>query len=139
MTEITPQGIIFDTIMMLFPTAFGLTSDVIIDALESFENEMQDIQMLSVAQFDVPVQWAMSIGPDGLLVPVFPDMLKVRSQDLNEMYFETADFVIYQASSYNEADLPKKGYVVPYTAVDIDTEQDWRRAEALYSLRVNSN
>ena len=138
-TEMTQQGKLFDTIMMIFPTAFGLTADVIVDALGSFENEMQDIQMLSVAQFDVPVQWAMSIGPDGLLVPVFPDMLKVRSQDLNEMYFETADFVIYQASSYNEADLPKKGYVVPYTAVDIDTEQDWRRAEALYSLRVNSN
>lgn len=139
MTEMTRQGKLFDTIMMIFPTAFGLTADVIVDALASFENEMKDIQMLSVAPFDVPVQWAMSIEPDGLLVPVFPDMLKVRSQDLTEMYFETADFVIYQASSYNKPDLPRKSYVIPYAAVDIDTEQDWRRAEALYSLRTNSD
>ena len=138
-TEMEKQGKIFDTIMMIFPTAFGLTADVIVDALASFENERIDIQMLSVAPFAVPVQWAMSRQPDGTLVPFFPDMLNVRSQDLTNLYFETADFVIYNASNYNMPDLRKKSYVVPYAAVDIDTEHDWKLAESLYILRTVSD
>tara|TARA_B100000242_G_C43036676_1_gene483306 strand:+ start:1214 stop:1915 length:702 start_codon:yes stop_codon:yes gene_type:complete len=129
----------FDTIMLIFPTAFNLSAEIIVDALVALESDPRELQVLSVARFDVPIQWAMSLTENDILLPMFPEKLNIRSQDLVEMFHESADFVIYRASSYQRSNLQKKGYIVPYDSVDIDTEKDWRFAEALFSQKLMGN
>ena len=65
----------------------------------------------------------------------------MRSQDLEKKYFDSGSFAAYsaatvQASQGAGSDSSFIGFILPKTkCVDIDDEEDWMLAEALYRLR----
>ena len=124
-------GVEFDTVVLVFSTAAFLESDVLFDAVKKFEAIGDNVQMISVSEYPVPIGWALSLDPDGLLVPDCKVSINMRSQDLPVHFYETADFVIYTKSSIFDDTSPRVGYLVPYDSIDIDTPEDWRQAEAL--------
>ncbi len=127
------RGELFDTIVLIYATAALLEREVLNQALAQFEALESGVQMISVASFPVPVEWAMRMEDNGSLQPVSPKGLAMRSQDLQEAWYETAEFVIYdEASIWNQgAGTIRIGFPIPYLTVDIDTEEDWIRAERI--------
>ena len=127
----------FDTITMVFATAVMLDRGTLRDAINKYEDGDTSIQMISVARYPVPIEWAMRMDKSGMLDPVDRENLSMRSQDLKDAWYETADFVFYSEECIysNDVNSLRRGFELPYMSVDIDTEDDWRKAEVLFGLR----
>lgn len=69
----------------------------------------------------------------GQLHPAQPEKLSVRSQDLEEGWYETAEFVIYDERSLLEKNINilRMGFPIQYLSIDIDSIEDWVLAEKL--------
>lgn len=94
--------------------------------------------VLAVSEYPVPVEWAFSRDVNASLTPLQEGMFAVRSQDLKPSYFDSGSFVAFPAnrifeSSNEGSDSGFLGYVLPKgRAIDIDDEEDWQLAEAIY-------
>lgn len=92
----------------------------------------------SVARFGSPVQRALRIRPDGTVEPIWPENRLVRSQDLEPAYHDAGQFYWGTAAAWAAAEPIHSSRSVPvvlpsHRVQDIDTPQDWVRAEYLYA------
>ncbi len=91
----------------------------------------------SVTSFAFPIQRALRIDAEGNLAPIWPENATRRSQDLEEtfhdagqFYWGTARAFLDDVTLYSAASVP---VVLPRHRVqDIDTEEDWVRAEWMF-------
>jgi pseudaminic acid cytidylyltransferase len=94
----------------------------------------------SVTRFPSAVQRAMRVRSDGRLEMLQPEYRLVRSQDMDEAYHDAAQFYWGRALSFLDRSkwIPAPDsvpVVLPMErVVDIDTPDDWRRAERLFEL-----
>jgi pseudaminic acid cytidylyltransferase len=92
----------------------------------------------SVARFTSPIQRALRIRADGLLEMMWPEHRLTRSQDLEEAYHDAGQFYWGRSASFLDRSkwIPSPlsvPVVLPAERVqDIDTEEDWVRAEWLF-------
>lgn len=90
----------------------------------------------SITSFPFPVQRALRINRSGEIEAAYPEYSMTRSQDLEEMYHDAAQFYWGRAeafmediSTYSTASVP---IVLPRCLVqDIDTPEDWEIAELM--------
>lgn len=91
----------------------------------------------SVTSFDFPIYRAIRLLPEGGVAPCFPQFIEHRSQDLEEAYHDAGQFYWGQASAFM-AGLPlfaahSAPVMLPrYQVQDIDTPEDWERAERMF-------
>ncbi len=94
--------------------------------------------VFTATPFEAPVARAFSVAPDGGLKMFFPQYFESRSQDLPEVLHDAAQF--YWGSI--DAWAGEKRIFGPDSTVirlpasrvqDIDSEEDWIRAEAMYA------
>jgi pseudaminic acid cytidylyltransferase len=88
-----------------------------------------------VAAYPSPVQRALRRDADGATHPLYPQYTQTRTQDLEPAYFDAGQFYWARAATWR-AGLGIHGHattlVLPeWRVVDIDTPDDWTRAEAL--------
>lgn len=91
----------------------------------------------SVTSFPFPVQRAIRLNEEGCVDALYPQYRNTRSQDLEEAFHDAGQFYWGRAEAwlrgeviFSPASLP---VVLPrYLVQDIDTPEDWRRAEYLY-------
>jgi pseudaminic acid cytidylyltransferase len=100
----------------------------------------------SVTRFPSPVQRAMRIREDGRLEMMHPEFRLARSQDMEEAYHDAAQFYWGRSASFLDRSqwIPAPSsvpVVLPMERVlDIDTPEDWARAEKLFPLmRAEAN
>ncbi len=90
----------------------------------------------TVASFPAAVQRALRRSADGKMSPMNPEFVRTRTQDLEPGFYDAGQFYWGTAAAWLKGDSPHqngKGLVIPeWRAVDIDTPEDWRRAELLY-------
>ncbi len=90
-----------------------------------------------VAPFPSAVQRALRRTDDGRTQPFFPQFANTRTQDLEPGYYDAGQFYWGQAQSWLDGltiHAHAKTTVLPeWRVVDIDTEEDWVRAERMYS------
>lgn len=92
----------------------------------------------SVTSFSFPIQRAIRINRDGLVEAIWPENIAVRSQDLEEAYHDAGQFYWGRAEAFlndvtifSPASVP---VILPRCRVqDIDTLEDWRRAELMFA------
>lgn len=97
----------------------------------------------TVATFGFPIQRALRLTAHGGLAPMYPEYRLTRSQDLEEAYQDAGQFYWGRTSAwqageilYSPASCP---VLVPRHLVqDIDTPEDWARAEWLYQAWQNT-
>jgi pseudaminic acid cytidylyltransferase len=90
-----------------------------------------------VTTFPFPIQRAIHVGRSGAIEPLFPEHVRTRSQDLEpayhdagQFYWGTAKAFLNDVEMFSPASVP---VILPRHLVqDIDTEEDWHRAELLY-------
>lgn len=106
---------------------------------EGLERLLQSEKMFafSVTTFPFPVRRAIRIAANGDVEPMFPADIMRRSQDLEEAYHDAgqfywgkADAFLNEVATFSPASIP---VILPRHLVqDIDTQEDWRRAELMY-------
>ena len=85
--------------------------------------------------------WAFERDPQLHLVPIFPEAMQKRSQDLPPLFGPVGAIWWAKADSLRQTRnfymLDHTGWEIPWErAVDIDTEDDWRMAELLKQHQV---
>jgi pseudaminic acid cytidylyltransferase len=94
--------------------------------------------VLSLGVYAAPIDRAYRRDGDRF-VPRTPAMMPKRSQDLAPAYFDAGQFYWARAATWRDDTAHvydgAAGIILPEErAVDIDTEEDWRRAERLAEL-----
>ena len=98
--------------------------------------------VVSVTTFPFPIMRALRRDPQGKLEMINPEHLLTRSQDLEEAWHDAGQFYWATAATWLEG-TPLLGYgaigfPLPRNRVqDIDTLEDWERAEALFRTLKN--
>ncbi len=95
-----------------------------------------------VAEFPSPIQRALRRHPDGAIEPFLPEHAETRTQDLDPGYFDAGQFYWGRKTAWlagRTVHLNARALIIPtWRAIDIDTLEDWKRAEMLYDCNANS-
>lgn len=122
----------------IYATAPFITSEDLINGqclLE--ENGVKFV--FTATEYDFPIQRAFKLNNEGHPEMFQPDQFMTRSQDLEPAYHDAGQFYWGRASAFiedisyfGEYSLP---LLLPSSRVqDIDTPEDWKKAEMLFSL-----
>lgn len=126
------------TLGVFYPTAVLTTVEDVAASAALFAEGRSDF-VLAVAEFPAPIERALTVSPEGDLEARWPEQLGARSQDLPRSYHDIGQFYWGHAQEWL-TDVPVvvarcRGYVVPtWRAVDIDTPDDWERAELVFGM-----
>lgn len=93
----------------------------------------------SVTSFPFPIQRAIRVNAEGAVEMFYPEHYLTRSQDLEEAFHDAGQFYWGRSEAFlnderifSPASLP---VILPRHLVqDIDTPEDWRRAELMYRV-----
>lgn len=94
--------------------------------------------VFSVTSFPFPIQRALRLNAQGEVEAMYPEYRATRSQDLEPAWHDAGQFYWGLASAFlndetlfSPASLP---VTLPrYRVQDIDTEEDWQRAELMFA------
>jgi len=128
----------FDYACCLYATAPLLQARFLRQGFELLEQHPDKSFAFSVCSFGFPVQRALTLDGQGALTALYPEFRQTRSQDLPEAFQDAGQFYWGRSEAwlrgevlYSPASLP---VILPRHLVqDIDTLQDWKRAEFLYA------
>ncbi|MEO4013769.1 pseudaminic acid cytidylyltransferase [Pseudomonas rossensis] len=92
----------------------------------------------SVAGFGFPVQRALTLDEQGALTSLYPEFRDTRSQDLAEAFQDAGQFYWGRSEAWLRGDVLFSPASLPvilprHLVQDIDTLEDWKRAEYLYA------
>ena len=128
----------FDYTCCVYATAPLLQVRYLRQGLELLEQHLDKSFAFSVCSFGFPVQRALTLDGQGALQALYPEFRNTRSQDLPEAYQDAGQFYWGRSDAwlrgeviYSPTSLP---VILPRHLVqDIDTLEDWKRAEYLYA------
>lgn len=131
------KGREFDFVCTLYATSPLVTDVMLRDAFKKFSEQEVD-GVLSVVKYGYPVQRSLKIS-EGKIALNFPEHLKARSQDLEDIYHDAGMLYFYRPEVYLAQGGVLKMNTAPFVVdemhcQDIDTETDWKLAELKYSL-----
>jgi len=120
----------------LFATAPLMRAEDIRRGLALLEQH-QAATAISVAQFPIPLERALTITPEGRLRMCRPEHQFTRSQDLPPAFYEAAHFTWGNVERFRAAQAiyGPNAVAVPIHSrlvCDIDTQEDWERAELMH-------
>ena len=127
-----------DLVCCIYPTVPFLRPDDLQQGLLTLQRLEADFA-LSVTRFDSAIQRAVRIDDQGRLSMFDPAAFDARSQDLEAAYHDAAQFYWGRARAWLSAetlfDSQSAAVVLPtYRVQDIDTPEDWRRAELMFGV-----
>jgi N-acylneuraminate cytidylyltransferase len=129
-----------DELACIYATAPMIEADDLQRGLEAITSSGADYAF-SVTSYAFPIQRAVKLAPSGRVAMFDPAQQETRSQDLEEAYHDAGQFYWGTAEAWTqEKPIMSEGsaaVVLPRHRVqDIDTPEDWVRAEAMMkSLR----
>ncbi|MCG5495988.1 pseudaminic acid cytidylyltransferase [Ectothiorhodospira variabilis] len=127
----------------LYPTAPFVTATDLREALRQLKESQADF-VFSAATFAYPIQRAFTIRTDGGLERCYPQYRNTRSQDLEEAYHDAGQFYWGRCQAFLEGkdsvSQNSRAFILPrYRVQDIDTEEDWSRAELMFSALFSAD
>lgn len=132
------QGLSFDFACCIYATAPLLQARFLQQGLQILQAAPEKSYAFSVCDFGFPVQRALLINDEGALQSMHPEYRNTRSQDLPAAYQDAGQFYWGRSEAWLREDVLFSPLSLPvilprYLVQDIDTEQDWRRAEYMYA------
>ena len=124
----------------IYATAPFLSGNFLKQGIQSLIEQKNKNFAFSVTSFPFPVQRALKKSGEGVM-PLYPEYIPKRSQDLEEAYHDAGQFYWGRTSAhlqnkpmFSEHSIP---IILPRHLVqDIDTPEDWIRAELMYQAYV---
>ena len=132
-----------ENVCCLYATAPFIRPQIISQAYQQLNNSKVGY-CFSVTSFVFPIQRAIKIVEKNKVSMFYPEYFNTRSQDLEEAYHDAGQFYWGKAQAFKdelqiftEVATP---YILPrYLVQDIDTPEDWIRAEAMYRALQEAN
>lgn len=135
-------GLTPDVICCLYPTAPFVQSSDLVEAHRIIISE--DWQyVFSVCEYSSPVFRSFEKNANGSVKMLFPECFETRSQDFPNVFHDSGMFYMGTLDAWS-AGLPVFGeYAFPikipsWRAQDIDTPEDWKRAELMFQALKQS-
>ena len=96
--------------------------------------------VFTVTSFPAPVQRALRLTAAGEVEALYPQHRQTRSQDLEPAYHDAGQFYFGTAAAWQRGDAIFSPASLPlilprHLVQDIDTDEDWRRAELMYAAQ----
>jgi len=127
-----------DSVCLLYPTAPFVTAERIRQGYELLQGSDAQI-VFTATSFPFPIQRAIRLNAQGRAEMFQPEHLMTRSQDLEsayhdagQIYWARPDALLNEVSAFSDQSIPM---ILPRHEVqDIDTEEDWDRAEIMFRV-----
>ncbi|WP_456485402.1 pseudaminic acid cytidylyltransferase [Hydrogenimonas sp.] len=121
----------------IYPTAPLLQSKYLMEGLEKLKNS-DAWYAFSAASMPFPIQRTFRLTPEGRCEMFWPEHFETRSQDLEEAYQDAGQFY-WEHRKRGKPPFRFAPYALPvilprWMVQDIDTLEDWERAELMYSI-----
>ena len=130
--------IISQHVCCLYATAPFVQVDDLRHAQNLLANVRPNTFIFSATSFPFPIQRALKLDSDGYGSMFYPAYSDIRSQDLQEAFHDAGQFYWATPSTWlSEHNIfqNSRPLLIPRWRVqDIDTEEDWLRAEILYQI-----
>jgi len=122
----------------IYATAPLLQTRFLRQGLALLEQHPDKSFAFSVCDFAFPVQRALTLDDRGALTALYPEFRQTRSQDLPPAYQDAGQFYWGRSSAWRRGEVLYSSQSLPvilprYLVQDIDTPEDWKRAEYLYA------
>lgn len=130
------NGEMFDEVCCIYATAPMLSAADLVEGRRVLRQRVADYAF-GCTSFPFPVQRALVRDEGGRVSPMFPEFINFRSQDLIEAFHDAGQFYWGRADAF-ASKLPIFGptsvamNIPRHRVQDIDTEEDWTRAELLF-------
>lgn len=130
------QGFVIDEVCCIYATTPMLTSDDIKRGLELLHEGKTNF-VFTATSYPFPIERAFHLDEEKRAKLLWPENHFVRSQDLREVFHDAGQFYwgttngwLQQSNMYDDGATP---LILPsYRTQDIDTEEDWIRAELMF-------
>ncbi len=124
-----------DFVCCIYPCVPLLQTDHIRAGFELLKESQRDY-CFPIIEFPSKIQRALKRTKDGALSPFYPEYQLTRTQDLESAFYDAGQFYWGTGSAWlTEKNIHSSGVglTIPHwQAIDIDTNEDWDRAELLY-------
>ena len=128
-------GWTFEHVCCIYPGVPFIQIDDLRGSLALLQERIADYSF-PVTEFPSAIQRALRRMDDGRMQPFHPEFELTRTQDLEPAYYDAGQFYWGKADAWlQNARIHSSGigYVIPsWRVVDIDTPEDWARAEIMY-------
>ncbi|OGR34991.1 MAG: pseudaminic acid cytidylyltransferase [Desulfovibrionales bacterium GWA2_65_9] len=141
--QIEAGGQQVELLCLIYATAPLLEPAALRQGLEVMRSRQADA-VFSVASFPAPVQRALTLDPEGQLRMLWPEHELTRSQDLPAAYHDAGQFHWLRTESFRQQgrlymDRSFPVIIPRHRVQDIDTPEDWARAETLFAMLASTN
>jgi pseudaminic acid cytidylyltransferase len=130
----------FNNVCCIYPSVPFIQIDDLSGSLALISSSNADY-CFPVTEYPSAIQRALKLLSDDKVQPFYPEFETVRTQDLDIAYYDAGQFYWGKADAWLTN--PKihsngLGYAIPnWRVVDIDTPDDWLRAELMYKTAIN--
>lgn len=127
----------------LYATAPFLTAESLKRGFDVMQSDESIETAFSVATYDFPIFRALKVNERGCLEMYWPEHRNTRSQDLPDAYHDAGQFYWVNPKTFAQNPMlytsNSRPIVLPrYLVQDIDTIEDWERAEYMYKALMFS-
>jgi CMP-N-acetylneuraminic acid synthetase len=135
----------FDEVWMLMPCSPLITESILVDAANQYGRYSTKNPLLAIREYSAPIEWSLGIANDQLLCSKFNGLHNAPSQTLAKSYHDAGSFIVFSEKDIlmDDVSIEKtlyRGYVLRKSrAIDIDDDEDWLIAEALFNEIFNRN
>ena len=136
------EDIPVEYVCCILATAPFLRDDILSSAFEKLI-ESNASYAFSVTGYPFPIQRAIRIDKTGRVEALWPENISARSQDFEEVYHDAGQFYWGTREAFEQGDVIYSNCSVPiklptYLVQDIDTFEDWKRAELMFNAMRES-
>lgn len=131
-------GVAVSQVCCIYPTAPLITGTIIREGQQLLELSGKRY-VFTAMEYEYPVQRALVSRGNAGVGPLFAEHIGSRSQDLDHLIHDAGQLYWGDAQAFREGLTIFSPMAMPlmlerWKFVDIDTEEDWRRAELMYAL-----
>ncbi len=122
----------------IYATAPMLTAADLQQGLAALQGNDDKCFAFSVCSYAFPVQRALQLDGQGGVAALYPEFSQVRSQDLTPAWHDAGQFYWGRRQAWLQGLPMFAGHSLPimlprHRVQDIDTPEDWRRAEYMFA------
>ncbi len=131
----------FDNVCCIYPGVPFIQINDLIGALGRLTESKTDY-CFPVTEYPSAIQRALKRLSNGKMQPFYPEFERTRTQDLESAHYDAGQFYWGKADAWlSNSNIHSGGfgYTIPnWRVVDIDTLDDWLRAELIYRSIINN-
>ena len=136
------HNIYFDNVCCVYPASPFVNKKIIKKGYNLISTTRKNFAF-TVSTFPHPIERALKKNKDGFLRPIWRSNTTKRSQqfkdkyhDIGQIYWGTSEAFIKEKEIFSKNSAPI--YVPRYLSHDIDTKEDWKKAELVFkSLNIS--